>query len=395
VLNTIEYEPRSYELRADPYPTYRALLAERPFHWNQTMDAYVAARHADCVRILREPGWSVDRKRLAHKSTRPDAEMHHPLLGLLGLDPPDHTRLRTLVSKTFTPRMIERLRPRVEVLADELLDGIARQRRVDFVKTFAFPLPVTVIAEMLGVPAADWEPFRHWSSVLAADLDPVPASGKRHNTLAAGRALFNYLGRVIAIRRKDPRDDLISDLIAVEEAGDRLSEQELRTLCILLLVAGNETSVGLLANGLLALLRNRTQLERVRDDPSIAESTVEELLRYDSPVQVTSRIAIQEQVIAGRVIAPGEEVFTLLGAANHDPEVFASPERLDVGRDPNPHLAFSRGLHFCLGAPLARLEGQVAMAMLLRRFPGLRLDGEPEWRMTLSLRGVTHLPLSV
>jgi cytochrome P450 len=323
-------------------------------------------------------------------------DVQRSVLGFfLWLDPPDHTRLRNLVSKTFTPRMIERLRPRVESLTEELLVNIGRDRRIDFVEAFAYPLPVTVIAGMLGVPTEDWERFRRWSSVLAVGLDPVVASGQRRNTLAAGRALYEFFGEIIAKRRAEPRDDLISDLVAVEEAGDRLTEQELRMLCIMLLIAGHETSVGLLGNGLLALLRNPAELERLRAEPDLAERAVEELLRYDSPVQMTNRIATQEQVVAGQAIAPGEVVVTLLGAANHDPEVFSTPEMLDVGRDPNPHLSFSRGLHFCLGAPLGRLEGRVALPMLLRRFPDLRLDGEPEWRAMLTFRGLSHLPVAV
>jgi cytochrome P450 len=396
----VEYEPFAPELRADPYPTYRALLSERPIHWNETLGAHVVVRHADCMRVLREPGWSVDRK-LGRRfqmgnSNGVDGEVQPARGGsLLGLDPPDHTRLRNLVSKTFTPRMIERLRPRVESLAEELVVGIALAGRVDFIEAFAYPLPVTVIAEMLGVPTEDWGQFRHWSSMLATALDPVASSGQVRNTLAARRAIYDYLGKVIAKRRADPRDDLISDLIAVEVGGERLAEPEIRMLCILLLVAGHETTVGFLGNGLLSLLRNPGQLERLRADPNLVERAVEELLRYDSPVQLTNRIATEEHVLSGQVISPGDEVITLLGAANHDPDVFAAPETIDLGRDPNPHLTFSRGLHFCLGAPLARLEGHVALTLLLRQLPKLRIDGDPLWRTTLTLRGLNRLPVAV
>ncbi len=313
---------------------------------------------------------------------------------MLVVDPPDHTRLRTLVQKAFTPRVVERLRPRIEALVKEALDEAEARGSMDLVADLAYPLPVTVIAELLGVPVEDRSAFRRWSDALVGALDPVALTDRRSAVLAARDALHAYLERVVAERRAAPRDDLISRLVEAEEQGDRLSGPELLAMGVLLLVAGHETTVNLIGNGINALLAHPDQLARLRDEPELIEPAVEELLRYDSPVQLTGRVALEELELGGRRVEPGQMLMLLLGAANRDPRVFAEPERLDLGRDPNPHLAFGRGIHFCLGAPLARLEGQIAIRELVRRFPTLRLAGTPERRPTVTLRGFASLPLT-
>jgi cytochrome P450 len=315
---------------------------------------------------------------------------------MLVSDPPDHTRLRALVQKAFTPRMIDQLRPRIVTVVAELLDRMAeRQGPVDLIAEFAYPLPVVVIAELLGVPAEDRVKFQEWSALLAASVDPLISSELMDRVTWAREALHAYLREIIAERRQQPRSDLISALVAVEERGDVLSEPELVVMCTLLLVAGHETTVNLIGNGVLALLRHPDQLERLRADPSLIGSAVEELLRFDAPVQLTGRIAVEPVQIEGQTIEPGQWILPLLGGANHDPAQFAEPERLDLGRNPNPHVAFGRGIHFCLGAPLARLEGQIAIGALVRRFRTLALAGEPVRRDQITLRGLKSLPVSI
>lgn len=313
---------------------------------------------------------------------------------MLVLDPPDHTRLRNLVNKAFTPRTVERLRPRVEAIAAEILDHIDSADGFDLVRDFAYPLPVIVIAEMLGVPAADRAAFQQWSAVLVRGLDPLVSEEEQEVVFDARDALLDYLRGVLMQRRREPQDDMLTSLIAAEENGDIFSEGELLAMCNLLLVAGHETTVNLLGNGALALLENPDQLDRLRRDPELIGTAVDELLRYTSPVQWTGRVAAAEIELGGRTIQPPQSVIGILGAANRDPEVFIDPDRLDLGRHPNPHVAFGRGIHFCLGAPLAHLEAEVAMPMLLERFPRLRMAGEPEQRPTWVLRGLRRLPVA-
>jgi cytochrome P450 len=318
---------------------------------------------------------------------------------MLVVDPPDHTRLRGLVSKAFTPRMVERMSAQAQAIVDAALDEAARRGGLELVEDLAYPLPVTVIARLLGVPEEDWPRFREWSRVLAASLDPVAAAmqdeARQAESAAADRAIQDYLADIVARRRGAPGDDLISALIAVEERGDVLGERELVVMLVLLLIAGHETTVNLIGNGILALLRNPAQLALLRSRPELLTVAVEELLRWDSPVQLTGRVVGETCELGGRTLRRGEFVLTLLGAANRDPAQFADPDRLDLTRDPNQHFSFGRGIHFCLGAPLARLEGRLAIGSLVRRFPDLRLDGEPVRSETITLRGLRRLPLTV
>jgi cytochrome P450 len=300
-----------------------------------------------------------------------------------------------LVNKAFTPRVVEELAPFIRTFVDEVLDAALARGRMDVMTDLAFPLPATVIAEMLGVPAQDRDRFKNWSNDSTAVVGNVPANLSPEvlrNSMIAMEHLQNYFRGIIAQRRAEPRDDLLSALVKAQEAGDRLSDAELLANSVLLLNAGHETTTNLIGNGILALLRHPDQLQRLRDDPVLVPSAVEELLRYDSPVQFTSRVLKKDMTIGGKVLKPGQLVIVLLGAANRDPEQFADPDRLDVGREDNKHVAFGLGPHFCLGAPLARLEGRLVLDALLRRVPHLRLDGPPpRYRQNFNLRGLESL----
>jgi cytochrome P450 len=378
------------EVHAHPYPVYRAMRESDPVHWSPDLGVWFLSRYEDVMALLRDQRFSADRSRSSLYVAPPRAVYR----SLLTLDPPDHTRLRGLVSKAFTPRVVEALRPRIEMIVDRLLDAAAARGEMEAITEFAYPLPVTVIAEMLGVPAEDWERFREWSATLAASLDPVMPEERWARVFPARDALFDYFRIIVAERRSRPRDDLISAMVAAEENGDVLSEHELLVMCNLLLVAGHETTVNLLGNGLLALLTHPETMAELRARPALTESAVEELLRFDSPVQFTGRVAVEEAEIGGRTIAPRQSVVAMLGAANRDPDQFPSPDRLDLARSPNLHLAFGRGIHFCLGAPLARLEGQIALTAMLQRFPRMRLgDAGARLRDTVVLRGLSSLPL--
>ena len=355
--------PLLVQFRENPYPLYQYLLANAPVQWNDVLGAWTLARYADVAASLTDPRFSADRTRQS-VSESSDYEFAK---SMLVSDPPDHTRLRALVSKAFTPRMVEQLRPRI----------------------------IAIVGELLGVPAEDRVKFQQWSAVVAASLDPLVSSELANQVPIARDGLHRYLRGIIAERRRAPRSDLISALVAVEERGDVLSEPERVVMCTLLLIAGHETTVNLIGNGMLALLRHADQLEKLRVEQGLIGVAIEELLRFDSPVQMTGRIALEPVDIDGHTVQPGEWILPLLGAANHDPAQFADPDNLDLARNPNPHVAFGRGIHFCLGAPLARLEGQIAIGALVRRFPNLQLAGEPVRRNQITLRGLQSLPVTV
>jgi cytochrome P450 len=317
---------------------------------------------------------------------------------MLFRDPPDHTRLRALVSKAFTPRTIEVMRGHIQEIVDRLLDRALARGGMDVIEDLAYPLPVTVICEMLGVPVDDHASIRGWSADIARSLDAIglpsdPSVAERGRT--ARRALADYFRALLPERRARPQADLLSGLLAAEEQGDRLTEPEVISMCLLLFIAGHETTVNLIGNGTLALLRHPEQLARLQADPALVPAAIEELLRYDSPVQRTARIASTDVELAGHRIARGTMVVTVLGAANRDPAQFAEPDRLDVTRRDVRHIAFGYGIHFCLGAPLARVEGQLALGALLHRAPGLRLaETSPEWRESSVLRGLKRLAVT-
>lgn len=397
-----QFSPFAPGIAADPYPAYRALRENGPVHYNALMDAWVVTRYEDVTLVLSDPRFSANRRRARNRFAQMvEAQALEERFGpfgraptMLTSDPPEHTRLRRLVSKAFTARAVEDLRPRIAGIVAHLLADVRRQGRADLIFSLAYPLPVIVIAEMLGVPPGDRDRFKRWSDHIAATLGgPFAGAGAIERGAAAVQELASYLRDVIAERRREPRGDLISGLIAAEEQGQVLSEDEVLATAMLLLIAGNETTTNLIGNGVLALLQHPDQLQRLREDPSLVRSAVEELLRYAGPVQGTARVAMEDVEIAGSRIAAGQVVFALLAAANRDPAQFPDPDTLDIGRQPNPHLAFGDGIHFCLGAPLARAETQEALSGLLEHLPSLALDGEPEWGGTFIIRGVRRLPV--
>jgi len=391
------FNPMDPEFLADPYPTYHRLRDEDPVH-HSPLDFWVLTRYEDVVAVLRDPRF-IKEPLVSVVAARFGVTVPPGVgLSMLDRDPPDHTRLRSLVSKAFTPRVVEGLRPRIQKIVDDLITRAEAVGRMDLIEEFAYPIPVNVICEMLGVPIEDHERFKGWSLDIARGLDSVwlpPESEIPKRSGAARHAIGDYMRGLIAERRASPRGDLLSALIAAEEAGDKLSEDELIATCILLLIAGHETTVNLIGNGTLALLRHPEELRRLRETPGLITSAVEELLRYDGPVQRTARITSTEVTIGGRTIGKGEMVMPFIGAADRDPSQFTGPDRLDLGRTDNRHIAFGWGIHFCLGAPLARIEGQIAIDTLVRRLPRLTLvDDEPEYRQSLTLRGLKALPVT-
>jgi pimeloyl-[acyl-carrier protein] synthase len=391
----VTFNPMDPTFVADPYPTYRQLRTEDPVH-HSPLGFWVLTRYDDVVAALRDPRLAKEAI-AAFVAARFGAPV--PIMGLsmLDRDPPDHTRLRSLVSKAFTPRVVEGLRPRVQQIVDGLIARAREKGSMDLIEEFAYPIPVNVICEMLGVPVEDHERFKGWSLDIARGLDSIllpPDSDVPKRSVASRTALAAYFRELIAKRRASPRADLLSGLIAAEEAGDKLSENELLATCILLLIAGHETTVNLIGNGTLALLRHPDQLRRLRDNPALIGTAVEELLRFDGPVQRTARIPSEDVVIDGRTIAKGEMVMPFIGAADRDPVQFPDPDRLDIGRTDNRHIAFGWGIHFCLGAPLARVEGQIAINTLVQRLPKLALATDtPRFRESLTLRGLASLPV--
>jgi cytochrome P450 len=392
--------------KADPYPFYARLRAEAPV-WRTTLPdkraAWLVTRYDDVARVLKDDTFAKDKLNAMDPEQRAKTPWIPGFLkplerNMLDLDDPDHARLRALVSKAFTPRLIERLRGRIVALCEELLDAMERERRrkgeAELVADYALSLPATVIASLLGVPAEDHAKFHRWSNRL------VSVSSKRDMLRAVPAALtfVRYLRKLIEKRRMDPQDDLLTALIRAEESGDSLSEDELLAMAFLLLVAGHETTVNLIASGTLALLERPEQADALRNDPSLVKPAVEELLRYTSPVEMaTERYPCEDVEIEGTTIPRGELVLAVLGSANRDERHFEDPDVFDITRDPNRHLAFGRGgVHHCLGAPLARMEGQIAISALLRCFPNLRLAAASEslsWRRGVFLRGLERLPL--
>jgi cytochrome P450 len=392
----LQFNPMDAEFIADPYPTYHRLRTEDPVH-HSALGFWVLTRYEDVVAALRDP-------RLAKEAiasfvaARFGAPVPAMGLSMLDRDPPDHTRLRGLVSKAFTPRVVEGLRPRIQQIVDGLLDGVAARGSMDLIEEFAYPIPVAVICEMLGVPVEDHERFKGWSLDIARGLDLIwlgPDSEVGRRSVAARQSLAEYFRGLIAQRRAAPRADMLSGLIAAEEAGDKLNETELLATCILLLIAGHETTVNLIGNGALALLRAPDQLALLRRSPDLVGAAVDELLRFDGPVQITQRIATEDMEVVGCKVRGGDEILLVLGAANRDPAVFAEPHRLDVTRDARRHVGFGGGIHHCLGAVLARMETQIALAALLDRFGRIELAGAPVRRPTFTLRGLESLPVAL
>jgi cytochrome P450 len=394
----------SPQFKADPYPFYARLRAEAPA-FRLTLPggrpAWLVTRYDDEAALLRDERFVKNQRAVPSDAGRPQPpwvpNILRPLANnMLDLDPPDHTRLRALVHQAFTPRRVEQLHGRIETLAGDLLAAAHGQGggAFDLLADFALPLPVTVIGDLLGIPPGDRHRFHRWSARIVSITSPRDALWAIPHALA----FMRYLRRLFRRRRAEPTDDLLTALLQAEAAGDRLSEDELLAMVFLLLVAGHETTVNLIASGTLALLEHPQELARLRDNPRLIRPAVEELLRFTSPVEIaTERYAREPVTIAGETLRPGDLALAVLGAANRDAAQFPSPDTLDLGREPNRHLAFGQGWHYCLGAPLARLEGQIAFETILRRLPDLRLACPREslrWRRGLFLRGLRALPLA-
>jgi cytochrome P450 len=402
------FDPLDPRWSSDPYPLYADLRQRAPIHRNE-MGFWVLSRHADCLAVLRdrsassdsmnfEQGGMPERFRRPVTAESPESAGIAAMRPFIFRDPPDHTRLRALVAKAFTPRVVESLRARVQLITDGLLDQAMESGHVDLLAAFAHPLPVRTICDLLGVPVEDQDTFGVWSVVLARGLDPdflltdevIAARGE------AALEIIRYFFALIAERRRNPGDDLLSRLIAVEDDGTVLSETELISTSILLLGAGHETTVNSIAGGALALLRHPDQLERFRTDPGVERTAVEEILRYVSPVQLTTRTITEDCTIGNARFSAGDFAMLLIAAANRDEAVFDDPERFDITRQPNNHLSLGFGIHHCLGAALARMQTQMALKSLFQRAPKLALDpGQITFKSNVILRGMESLPVSM
>lgn len=383
---------------ADPFPIYRQLREADPVHWSEGHGGWLVTRYDDVAAALRDPRFSAARSAAMFERMPPAIrDATRPLqraftLWMLMMDPPDHTRLRGLVSKALAPSLVAALAPRIQALVDEAIDRIAARGHLDLIADLAQPIPAIVIAELLGADPGHHHQFKQWSDDLALmELGPRGFGQAQASMLA----MMEYLGQVVAERRRAPRADLVSQLLAAEEAGQILGEEELLANCVLLLFAGHETTTNLIGNGVLELLRHPAQLAIVRDDPTLVAPAIEELLRFHGPIQRVRRSVTEPLTLGGKQLAAGDAVWLLVGAANRDPAVFPDPDRLDVRRRPTRHLTFGLGPHFCVGAGLARVEGPIVLGTVLRRLRDL--DGPTDgltWRQDLSFRGVASLPLT-
>ena len=393
--NGVVYNPLGARMAQDPYPDYAKLRDRSPVHRSRLLNAWVFSLYADVDTVLR------DHRRFSNDPAKRSLTRRQQALvpapgeyTMLFLDPPDHTRLRALVNKAFTRRAVNTLEPHIRRRMHSLLNGVD-PAGFDLMEAVANPLPVIVIAEMLGVPAEDRARFRTWSNLRARLIEPTISPRERTLGMQAEEELNDYFRPIIRSRRAEPENDIVSALAQAEEAGDVLTVQEVLGMLRLLLIAGNETTTNLIGNGMLALLRNPDQLDRLRADPSRIPAAIEELLRFDSPVQTDFRGALEDCEVNGSPVRRGENIVLLIGSANRDPAVFDDPDRLDVGRDQANHMSFGRGIHHCLGAPLARLEGRIAFEVLLERFSSIRLLTErPAYRGGVVLRGLESLPVA-
>jgi cytochrome P450 len=400
----VAYNPFEPGFAEDPYPQYAVMREAEPVH-ESPFGIWILFRYDDVLRFLRDPTLSVEDAN-AHPTAftqyieevmGEDRDTETGTHAMLNVDPPDHTRLRKLVSKAFTPRTIQRLRPRIQELVDQSLDEAADAGAMELMREYAFRLPFAVISEMLGMPPTDSDQLREWSGTLVRTLEPVIDPAMIHAIADAGRNMRELVTDVIAWKRDNPADDMLSGLIEAEEHGDVLSDNELLDQVMLIYIAGHETTVNLIGNGVLALLRNPDQLARLRDDSSLDAPAVEELLRFDPPVQMSRRVTLTDVQVGGKTIPEGVFVVCGLASSNRDEAHFGpTAGHLDIGREnAKEHLAFGGGAHYCLGAALARLEGQVAIGSLVRRFSTIEPTAEPTWNGRLNLRGMDELPLTV
>jgi cytochrome P450 len=384
--------------KANPYSYYEQLRREAPVYKTAMpngTEVWVVTRYEDVLDGLKDG-------RLVKDIRNARGKTFWEMLGLgairgknmLRTDPPDHARLRSLANEAFQPKYVRELRPRIVEIANHLVDKVQSAGKMEFISDYAFPLPITVISEMLGVPSKDHDRFRKWSGNL---INSGALSSERPRLTPDLAQMVQYVRKVVADHRKHPQDDVVTQLIEAEDKGDRLSDTEVVSTVVLLLVAGHETTVNLIGTGMLALLLNPEQLEKLRQDRSLLKPAIEELLRYVNPVQMVNRYAAEDVEIAGQKIPRGAHLVLVLGAANHDPSYASEPDRLNLSRDDSKHVAFGQGIHYCLGAPLARLEGEIAFTTIFDRLPNIRLAAPPEsieWRPAVELRGLSALPVS-
>jgi cytochrome P450 len=399
----MDYAPSNPAVLADPFPVYGRLRDEDPAHWSPGLKAWVLTRYEDVKRVCLDSRMSSDRLR-PFFATLPPAEAGRMVdliriftLWMVFRDPPEHTRLRRLASRVFHVRSINALRPNVEALTAWLLERIGERESFDFIADFAGPLPQLVIMDMLGVPRSELTRLKYLSDEMALFIGSArETAGKYDRAQAATHEMAELFRSLIAARRAEPRPDLLSELVHLDDGGDRLTDDELVATCVLLLFAGHETTTHHIANGLAALMRFPAELEKLRRNPGLAAAAVEELLRYDGPIGAQVRIAQEEQVFHGRTFKPGDRVFVLMNAANRDPRAYPDPDRVDLERHGVPHLTFGFGPHICLGFPLARLEGQVALPAVLARWREIEpAPGHLEWMDSMVLRGMTAFPILV
>ncbi|MEV6997585.1 cytochrome P450 [Streptomyces sp. NPDC093982] len=401
--SALAFDPWDPAFLADPYPAYAELRDRGRVHWFEPTNQWLVPHHADVSALLRDRRLGrTYQHRFTHEDfgrtvPPPEHEPFHVLNdhGMLDLEPPDHTRIRRLVSKAFTPRTVEQLKPYVQGLAGELVSGLVEAGGGDLLTDVAEPLPVAVIAEMLGIPESDRAQLRPWSADICGMYELNPSEETATKAVRASVEFSEYLLELIAARRKEPGDDLISGLIAAYDEGDRLTEQEMISTAVLLLNAGHEATVNSTVNGWWALFRNPDQLAALRADHSLIPSAIEELMRYDTPLQLFERWVLDEIEIDGTTIPRGAEIAMLFGSANHDATVFETPAELDLTRKENPHISFSAGIHYCIGAPLARIELAASMTALLEQAPTLRLAAEPERKPNFVIRGLEGLSVEV
>ena len=397
----LKFNPFDPAFHVDPYPTYRHLREQDPVHWS-FLDVWVLTRYAEVRSVLRDsrflavqiPKGVEKRSRYLEKQGKSlDALFEATRHSLFFLNPPDHQRLRGFVSKVFNASMTEKLRAQISAIANELIDSLQHQDRLDIISDFAEQLPIRVMSRMMGFPDSDCDQLHRWSTELFRVFDPMRSLrvAEAMNQVAAD--FLAYLREQLAHRRQHPQADFLSDLVAVEEQGENLSESEILATCIMLFMAGEQTTTSSIGNGLLALFQHPEQLAWIKQHPEAMQKAVEELFRYDSPTQLVARVAAEPIELAGKTIEPGHNLILCLGAANRDPDVFAEPDQLQLSRPDNRHLAFAAGSHVCLGAGLARLEVPIALQILLQRLPNLeRVVEPPKWRENIVIRSLQSLP---